>query len=100
MRLLFLLRESSLLSSILLSLDGLLHLKNMTLHLMQLSSELLLIAVVAHCGVVRPWLLTVCSFKPCYLLVAKCKELVSVATAPKLDTLKLCLYYCKLTVKM
>ncbi|KAF3595583.1 hypothetical protein DY000_02025126 [Brassica cretica] len=35
-----------------------LHLK----HLLQLSSELLLTSVVAHCGVVRPWLLTVCSF--------------------------------------
>ncbi|KAF3504320.1 hypothetical protein F2Q69_00042457 [Brassica cretica] len=46
MRLLFVLRESSLFSSILLSLDGLLHLKHLLLHLLQLSSELLLIVVV------------------------------------------------------
>ncbi|KAF2612948.1 hypothetical protein F2Q70_00012272 [Brassica cretica] len=66
MRLLFLLRESSLLSSILLSLDSLLHLKlhlkHLLLLLLQLSSELLLISLVAHYGVVQPWLLTVCSF--------------------------------------
>ena len=55
--LLLLLRHefSGLLSSMLLRLHGL-------LHLLHSSNEFLMIAIVAHCGVSWPWLLTVYSF--------------------------------------
>ncbi|KAF2545293.1 hypothetical protein F2Q70_00022265 [Brassica cretica] len=49
--------ESSLLSSILLSLDGMLHLKHLLLHQLHCCSEIILVAGLTHDGVVWPWLL-------------------------------------------
>ena len=62
LRLLFLLRESSLFSSILLSLDGLLPLLHLLLHECHSRSEIILIGVITHSGVSLPWLLTVMTF--------------------------------------